>query len=648
MIVGTAGHVDHGKTALIRALTGVQTDRLKEEQARGLTIEPGYAYPRPPAGFDGVSLGFIDVPGHERFIANMLSGAAGIEAMLLVVAADDGIMPQTREHARILELLGVTRAWVALTKIDRVDSARIAAVSADIDAWLAATPFAGAPIFPLSSVSDAGIAALGETLWQTAARCAAPVDIGEFRLAVDRVFIKTGSGVVVTGTVRSGSVNVGETVHLLPGLINARVRGLRAQNRQVARASAGERCAINLSGSEVERSRIVRGDWVVGEHSPVESRLRLDATLRLLPESPPVAHWTPVHLHHASAHVTGRLSLLEGESLMPGQSMLAQLVLDDSLQAVHGDTLIVRDHGASRTLGAARVLDVAPPRRGARKPARLDELRALEALSRQRLDDSALVAFLRERECGETADIDIVALTANLNLGRGTLVSAAERAGWRVLSHGGDCRALSPAVCDSLSASLLACLASIHELEPATRGVDVDRLRRMLVPHWPSPLFRPWLEREKESGKVVQHGPFVALPAHAATLSPEDAARWSRLMPLLQAEPFEPPRVRELAAMLGWGETDTRALLRSVALLGEVYQMRHDHFFTSASVARLAEIVRELDLMSAQGARAAEFRDRIGCGRKLSVTILEFFDRVGFTRRIGDSHRVIRDDMLFE
>ncbi|WP_251976340.1 selenocysteine-specific translation elongation factor [Salinicola avicenniae] len=645
MIVGTAGHVDHGKTALVRALTGVKTDRLKEEQARGLTIEAGYAYPDPPPGFDGVSLGFIDVPGHERFIANMLSGAAGIEAMLLVVAADDGIMPQTREHARILELLGVTRAWVALTKIDRVDGARVDAVSADIDAWLAGTPFAGSPIFPLSSLRGEGVEALSETLWRAAADQPGRDDSGSFRLAVDRVFIKSGSGVVMTGTIRAGSVHTGASVRLLPSGLVARVRGLRAQNREVEWAGHGERCAINLSGSDIERDRVARGDWVIGEHSPITDRRRLDVTLRLLPESPPLTHWTPVHLHHASAHVTGRLSLLEGETLMPGETCLAQLVLESPLQPAHGDAIIVRDHGASRTLAGARVLDVAPPRRGARKQERLAWLRAL----RQALP-TAVAATSPDRlwpALDVNHGVDIVALAANLNLATATVAASAERAGWQVMTSGAVCLALSDGYLQRLYRKVLARLAEMHEVEPSMRGVEIDRLRRLSAPDLPASLFRPLLARWKDNGDLVQHGPFVALVSHRATLSDVDSERWKVVQPLLAAQPFEPPRVRDIARQLAWPETDVRRLLHNCALLGEVYQLRQDHFFLTPAVATLADIIRQLDTVSPGGVAAAAFRDRVGCGRKLAVAILEFFDRIGFTRRVGDSHKVIREDMLF-
>ncbi|WP_110670656.1 selenocysteine-specific translation elongation factor [Salinicola halophilus] len=646
MIVGTAGHVDHGKTALIQALTGVATDRLKEEQARGLTIEAGYAYPEPPPDHPDVTLGFIDVPGHERFIANMLSGAAGIEAMLLVVAADDGIMPQTVEHARILELLGVTRAWVALTKTDRVEPARVDQVRGEIDDWLAATPFVGAPIFAVSSITGEGIAALGGTLWSTAAAVAPAAAEGGFRLAVDRVFVKRGAGVVVTGTVRAGRVSLGERVRLLPSGLDARVRGLRCQNREVTTARRGERCAINLSGSDIERGRLERGEWVVGSGSRIADRQRLDVDLRLLPEASSLRHWTRVHLHHASAHVTGRVSLLEGETLTPGASALGQLVLDEPLQAAHGDSIVLRDHGAQHTLGGARVLDVAPPRRGARKPERLAWLATLRRLPAEGAASARLERLWTRAEAPQGLDLE--ALATNFDLELDAVRDAALDAGWRVIASGTARQALTAGRLAELETLVKARLAEIHSQEPAMRGVEIDRLRRMSVPGLPVALFRPLLETWKDGGEIVQRGPFIALAGHSAALGERDAERWRAVRPLLEASPFEPPRVRDIATAFGWDEVETRRLLREVALLGELYQLRRDHYFLTETVVRFAAWIRELDALSPDGATAAAFRDRVGCGRKLAVAILEFFDRIGFTRRIGDGHRVIRDDMLFD
>ena len=298
MIIGTAGHIDHGKTALVRALTGVDADRLAEEKARGITIDLGFAY-QPLAS--GETLGFVDVPGHERFIHNMLAGATGIDFVLLVVAADDGPRPQTVEHLAILDLLGVSRGVVALTKCDLADTDRQAEVRSEIEALLEPTGLAGSEIVEVSAITGEGIERLAHRLADEAARMRDRAAAGRFRLAVDRCFTLAGAGTVVTGTVFAGTVGAGETVIVTPAGMEARVRDVRAQNSPTPRARLGQRCALNLAGPEVSTEAIRRGDWITARegHAPTD---RLDAELRLLAaEAKPMRHWTPVHLHLAAA-----------------------------------------------------------------------------------------------------------------------------------------------------------------------------------------------------------------------------------------------------------------------------------------------------------------------------------------------------------
>ncbi|WP_313210232.1 selenocysteine-specific translation elongation factor, partial [Stutzerimonas nitrititolerans] len=310
MIIGTAGHIDHGKTALLKALTGQQGDRRREERERGITIDLGYAYA--DLG-DGQLTGFIDVPGHERFVHNMLAGASGIDCMLLVVAADDGVMPQTREHLAIVELLGIRRALVALTKIDRVEPARVEEVRQQITELLQPGPLAGSAIFPVSSIEGRGIDALRQALLDQAARIDARSDSGYFRLAIDRAFSVTGAGVVVTGTAFAGRVQVGDELMLSPLGRRVRVRGLHAQNREANEAHAGQRVALNLAGERLAVEQISRGDWLLAPALQGATR-RIDIEFTLLAsEARALKHWTPVHLHLGAQDITGRIALLEGE-----------------------------------------------------------------------------------------------------------------------------------------------------------------------------------------------------------------------------------------------------------------------------------------------------------------------------------------------
>ena len=394
MIIGTAGHIDHGKTTLVRALTGVDTDRLDEEKARGMTIELGYAYV--PLG-DGSVLGFVDVPGHEKLVRTMVAGACGIDFALVVVAADDGVMPQTLEHIAILTLLGVSRGAVALTKIDRVDEARVRDVEAAIRHVLADTALADAPIFAVDATAEAdpGTDELRRHLELAAKRAARRRDDGLFRLAVDRVFTLAGHGTVVTGTVFSGRVSIGDHVLVMPAGVQVRVRSLHAQQRPALVGKAGERCALNLAG--IDKDGVSRGDWLAspGLLAPSE---RFDVRLRMLPESdvPRLAQGTPVHVHIGTAHRVARLIPLESNAIGAGESARAQLVFDAPMCALAGDRFIVRDAGAARTIGGGLVLDADAPRRRRRSAERIRRLDALE----RAIGDGDVTALLREAAFG--------------------------------------------------------------------------------------------------------------------------------------------------------------------------------------------------------------------------------------------------------
>ena len=315
MIVGTAGHIDHGKTSLVRALTGVDTDRLKEEKARGISIDLGFAYLPAP---DGSVLGFVDVPGHEKFVHNMLAGATGIDVVLLAVAADDGVMPQTREHLAIVDLLGITRGIVALTKADLASAERRAEVTTEIENTLLATGLAGSDIVPVSVVSGEGIDALRERLFAASRDVTARAAQGRFRLAIDRAFTLVGAGTVVTGTVLSGHVSTGQIVTVSPSGLSARVRSIHAQNRPAERGEAGQRCALNLAGDGIAKDTIARGDVVLDPdlHAPAD---RIDASLRVLAsEQKPLTQWMPVRLHHAATDVAARVVLLGDDARARG------------------------------------------------------------------------------------------------------------------------------------------------------------------------------------------------------------------------------------------------------------------------------------------------------------------------------------------
>jgi selenocysteine-specific elongation factor len=460
MIVGTAGHIDHGKTTLVHALTGVDTDRLQAEKLRGISIELGYAY-QPLA--DGGVLGFIDVPGHERFIHTMLAGAAGIDFALLVVAADDGVMPQTREHLSILDLLGIRQGAVALSKIDRVEPARVEEVERDLHSLLADSALAGSPVFPVAATGGQGIDALRAHLHQAAQAMPQATGEGGFRLAVDRSFTLNGAGTIVTGTVCAGSVQLGDELLVTPSGKPVRLRSLHVMNRPAQTGAAGQRCALNLAG--VGKDEIGRGDWIVSPrlHAPTA---RFDVQLKLSPNAAAaLPHWAPVHLHLGAAHVMARVVLLQGETLAPGDSALAQLVAARPIGALHGDRFILRDADARHTLGGGRVLDPDGPPRKRKTALRLAELAALQ------IPDMAQ----RLNHLLETQGRDLDRLAVNWNCD--TLADALPT-GSKLVCARTERWAFSGAHWTSLQEKLRADLARFHEQFPDELGPDAAQARQ--------------------------------------------------------------------------------------------------------------------------------------------------------------------------
>jgi selenocysteine-specific elongation factor len=631
VIVGTAGHIDHGKTALVRALTGVDTDRLKEEKARGISIDLGFAYLPAP---DGSVLGFVDVPGHEKFIHNMLAGATGIDFVLLTIAADDGVMPQTLEHLAIVDLLGIARGVVALTKADLAEPARRAEVMADIKQTLNATRLAGIDIVAVSTVTGEGIEALRDKLFDISGTIRARSARGRFRLAVDRSFTLAGAGTVVTGTVLSGAVAVGDRMIVSPSGIAARVRSIHAQNRPTERGEAGQRCALNLAGDGIAKDAIARGAVVLDPelHAPTD---RIDARLRLLAtERKPVGQWMPARLHHAAAEVGGRVVLLGDGPVPPGGEALVQLVLDRPIAAAAGDRFVLRDTTAQRTIGGGVLIDLRAPARKRRTPERLAQLEAL-ALA----DPEQALAALLDRP---PFHLDLSVFARDRALATADVDAAAERLGVIRISTPDAVLALSAPGWLRLKRSLLGTLAQFHADNPDLPGPGRERLRLQLEPRLPAPAFLASLQMLARSGDVALEGAWVRLTGHAVRLTPADDKTWAALAPLLGgAERFRPPRVRDIAGRLDLREAGVRRLLKLVGRMGKVDEVAPDHFFLRATVADMVDIVAGLAAAAPDGQfTAAQFRDQVDNGRKVAIQILEFFDRHGVTLRRGDLRRV--------
>jgi selenocysteine-specific elongation factor len=624
VLIGTAGHIDHGKTTLVKALTGVDADRLPEEKARGITLDLGYAY-APQA--DGSVLGFIDVPGHEKLIHNMLAGATGIDFVLLVIAADDGPMPQTREHLELLGLLGLDRGAVALTKCDAVDAARLEAAREEIAQLLAGTALAGSRIFALSAISGEGVSALRTHLEAAAGQHRGRSADDRFRLAIDRCFTLSGIGTVVTGTAFSGRVGVGDTAIISPPGLKARVRSLHVQDRPATHGQAGDRCALALSG-DFEKKDIERGMWLV---APAAARplSRFQAELQVPATQAPLKHWTPVHVYLGAADITGRIALLEGDLLAPGAMALAEILLDRETLTVRGDRFVLRDASAQRTIAGGRVLDCFPPSRHKRSPARLALLAAL------RDDDPATSLRLLAEQ--SAAGVDLGRFAANWNLADDAAAVLWQAAELRVVRDGDEQLGFSAQAWQALTDKLLAALAAEHQRAPDMVGVERERLRRLTLPTLARAAFDAMVAELLAAGRLAAARAWLHLPEHQASLAAGDRDLFAVLRPLLDAEAFGPPRVRDVARASGTAEDVVRQLFRRTARAGELYPVAHDHYFTADAVAQLAAIVAELDAQVG-AARAADLRDRIGGGRKVAIHILEFFDRIGYTRRVRDEH----------
>ncbi|HNI84033.1 MAG TPA: selenocysteine-specific translation elongation factor [Ottowia sp.] len=632
MIVGTAGHIDHGKTTLVRALTGVDTDRLPEEKKRGISIELGYAFLEPPSG---ARIGFIDVPGHERLVHTMVAGASGIDFALLLVAADDGPMPQTREHLAVLSLLGLTRGAVVITKADRATPERVQAVREQTRALLAGTTLESAPVLAVSAHTGAGIDDLRALLFVAAgaeqASSEAEFDSKALRLTIDRAFTLQGTGTVVTGTIHAGSVGMGDELAIVPGTLRARVRSLHAQNQAVARAHAGQRCAVALAG--LARDEATRGQWLTAPAVALASE-RLDLRLTLWPgEAQALRSGTRVQAHLGAAHVNATVALLDSDALAPGATALAQLLLQAPVGAWHGERVLLRDAAASRTLAGGRVLDPLAPARYRRTPQRLAELSALGLPSAAERLTALLAVAPHGVDLKRFAAAQGLAHPPDQALPAPALVQ--------------DGLALGADQAHTLAAAALAALQRFHDQQPDELGPDSARLRRLSAPRLPAPLWQGLMARLATEGQLVLHGAVVHLPSHGAQLSATEARIAQKVAPALVQAGFQGAWARDLARDAAEPEPLVRTTLARLARRGELHQIVKDLYYPPDTLQRLAALARQVGAAHQGIVRAADFRDATDLGRKRAIQILEYFDRIGFTRRIGDEHRLRTDCALF-
>ncbi len=630
-IIGTAGHIDHGKTALVRALTGQETDRLKEEQERGISIDLGFAYFTLP---DGSRAGLVDVPGHERFIRNMLAGAHGIDLVLFTVAADDGVMPQSEEHLDILHLLGTARGIFVITKADLADARRLTEVREEIELLSEGTALASAPVIPVSSLTGAGIEELRAEITRQLEGFEARRATGLFRLPLDRAFVIKGHGTVVTGTAMGAAVKVGQRLRVLPGGGEVRVRAIQVHSEPVETAGLCQRVALNLSGAE--RIELKRGDVLADERLELVTS-RLDAWLEVRPAAKrALRSHERVRFFIGTSETMARVIVLEpGEQIPIKSGGLAQLVLTEPVVALAGDRFVIRDETSRRTLGGGRVLN--PLGRRTRKPIeryreRLTTLRdqsgpaAIEALVN--LQDSFAVTALGT---ALMLNAPLAEVTAALADSRFVKLSLGEEEGYTTRSKW-----------DDLKSFATAALKAHHESQPLSAGLEMEALRAHLPYEVAARNFRALIDRLSRESEIVREESLLRLRSHRVKLGGEDSRLGARLAEKLAGAGFHPPDLKQLAGELGLPASETarlRTLLGALEREGRVVKIATDLYFDRARLdearARLMKHFEHQPEIS-----AAIYRDLLGASRKFAIALLDFFDHSGVTTRVGDMRRL--------
>lgn len=622
IVVGTAGHIDHGKSSLVLALTGTDPDRLKEEKARGITIDLGFAHAR----VGDVDVAFVDVPGHERFVKNMLAGVGGIDAVLLVIAADESVMPQTREHFAICRLLQIPAGVIALTKVDLVDADMLELAQEEARELVAGSLIAGAPIVPVSSRTGQGLEALRQALAAVAAAQPGRGGEGATRLPIDRVFSMRGFGTVVTGTLTSGTLRVDDDLVLMPGGRRVKVRGIQVHGAQQPSVEAGRRVAVNLGGVEV--ADVSRGQTLTRGGAFDETR-RFDAVVELLSDASPLRHGSRVRFHHGTSEILGRIAL--AAPLESGGKTYARLRLEAPAVLTRGDRFILRQYSPAVTIGGGRVIDPLP----VRSPIRTDAARQRFA----RLDrdvDAAVLVFADERK-SEGLTLDALARRTGTSASHAAAIATRLAAAGEVLHTGAE---LFPmALVTELEAALINAAGEYHKGHPLSEGLPREEARERLFGRASPALFDAVISRLESAGRLTGRDR-LGLPGQGVSLSSEEAQAQLALDRVFREAGLTPP---DLPTAAGSASIQTavadrvaRLLLRQKTLV-KVDTL----FFHHEALEKLKADVRGLKGQGAAKVDVAGFKDRYGISRKYAIPLLEWLDRERVTRRIGDGRVVL-------
>ncbi len=629
VIVGTAGHIDHGKSALVEALTGANPDRLEEEKRRGITIDLGFAF----LELGDVRLGLVDVPGHERFVRNMLAGVGGIDLVLLVIAADESIKPQTREHFDICRLLAIPRGLVALTKSDLVDSDVLGLVRLEVEEFLRGSFLEGAPIVSVSARTGAGVDRLKQELLRVASEVPDKDPARYFRLPVDRAFAMKGFGTVVTGTLVSGEVRPEDEVELFPAKRRVRVRGVQSGGRGVPRAVAGQRTALNLAG--VDRTELERG-MVLASPGRFEPTRRLDARVALLASARRLKNRARAHFHQGTAETIAEIILLDQAELAPGQSAFTQLRLNDPVLVLPGDRFILRQFSPVVTIGGGVVLD--------------------GLASRHRQRDRQVIPYLASVERGGREEI-LAALAANTPRGL-AMAQIVARLGWLEaevrdaaarLEQAGKLRVVAqqPLVIAS-AASLAECagrmhaeLDAFHRANPLVEGIPKEDLRARAAAEVRPELFRAALEALVAEGSVVVAGDVVKRAGREIALLPEEARAKEQIAQEFARAGLAVPSLKEVLAKLPVEAPRAQRLLQLLLREQALVKVSEDLVFHRSAMARLRELLAEYKKKKGERLPIAAFKELTGVTRKYAIPLLEHLDRERITRRVGDERVIL-------
>jgi selenocysteine-specific elongation factor len=631
LVIGTAGHVDHGKTQLIKTLTGIDTDRLREEKERGISIELGFAYMDLP---DGRRAGIVDVPGHERFVKHMLAGIGGIDLVLLVIAADEGVMPQTREHMDIIGLLDIERGIVVLNKVDLVDPDWLELVEEDVRNFLDGTVLEDAPVMRVSALTGAGLPALREAIVAQTGGLRDRTGAGQARLPIDRVFSIVGFGTVVTGTLASGALKIGDPVEVLPRRLVSRVRSLQVHNQKVQKAGSGQRVAVNLVGLETQE--INRGD-VLAAAGLFKPTRRVDVRLFLLGNAPrPLKNRARVRFHLGAAEIMGRVLLLDRDELAPGEECYAQVILEAQSVADRGDRFVIRSYSPMRTIGGGRVIDANPPRHKRNQPQVLERLATLEKGNPGELISQFLQggpAPLNENEVAQGTGLEPETTAAVCReLEAGGVLRRLPGAGF--LAHTDDYRRWERAVTGILK--------DYHGRYPLREGHPREELRSRAFSGFSTARFQDFLAALETDGVVTLYPQSIAFREFAERELPEKARKTlTELEGLFRAGGMQPPPTAQALEKLGLPDPEGQEYLHHLIRGGTLVRVDNEWCFHSEAVEEARRRIANY-LADHEGLSVGEARNLLGTSRRYTLPLLEHFDRTRYTKRVGDLRFLVK------